>query len=153
MLRTILMIFGMLIAGSMAQSQVQYAQPRFDFDPNASWYERLKDFFSLDNVGQTTLGKVLAWKGDLIQPAALFGLSIFAVYTLIRIMLTLLSGFIDINTGIVGRVITAIGDLNKAFFNRLSGVPEDVATDEGRRRRAIIEVADQVYDAFNKYQF
>jgi len=148
------MVFGMMVAGSMAQSQgqVQYSEPRFNFDPNESWTERLGKFFSLQDVGQTTLGKILAWKGDLIQPAALFGLSIFAVYTLIRIILTLLSGFIDLNTGIVGRVITAIGDLNKAFFNRLSGVPEDDATDEGRRRRAIIQVADQVYDAFNKYQ-
>ena len=78
------MIFGMMVAGSMAQSQIQYPQSRFEFDSNSSWYERLQQFFNLDNVGQTTLGKILAWKGDLIQPAALFGLSIFAVYTLIR---------------------------------------------------------------------
>ena len=44
----------------------------------------LNDFFSLEDVGQTYLGKILAWKGDLIQPAALFGLGVFAVYTLFR---------------------------------------------------------------------
>ena len=81
------LIVCLLSAGALAQVQLQdyqYAAPRFNFDEDGTLYNRIKSFFDFTNSGQTTLGKILAWKGDLIQPAALFGLSVFAVYTLIR---------------------------------------------------------------------
>ncbi len=86
MLRVSLIVC-LLTAGAMAQVQLQdyqYAAPRFNFDEDGTLYNRIKGFFDFDNAGQTTLGKILAWKGDLIQPTALFGLSVFAVYTFVR---------------------------------------------------------------------
>ena len=68
-----------------------FTQPDFGLPSGGQLGDQLgdliRDFFSLDNVGQTFLGKLLAWKGDLIQPAALFGLGVFAMYTLFRYIL------------------------------------------------------------------
>ena len=61
-----------------------YDAPQFRLNQVDTVVASLADFFSLEGVGSTYLGKILAWKGDLIQPAALFGLGVFAVYTLFR---------------------------------------------------------------------
>jgi hypothetical protein len=53
------------------------------WDPSLFW-RALGEFFSLEGVGRTTLGKLLAWKGDIIQPAALFVLGVFVLYTIFR---------------------------------------------------------------------
>jgi len=110
----------------------------------------LNDFFSLEDVGQTYLGKILAWKGDLIQPAALFGLGVFAVYTLFRIVFTLLSGVIDLKAGILGRIFTSLENVNEAILNQLAGTDDDVTGE--RRKREIIDLAQYVYRAINKYE-
>ena len=53
------------------------------FNP-ALWLQALAEFFSLDGVGRTTLGRLLAWKGDIIQPVALFALGVFVLYTIFK---------------------------------------------------------------------
>ena len=47
----------------------------------------VSNFFSLENAGHTTFGKLMAWKGDLIQPIALFGLGLFALFTVFRYLI------------------------------------------------------------------
>ena len=63
---------------------VSYNKPDFGDFSKELLLDKVRDFFSLDNVGTTWLGKVMAWKGDLMQPAALFGLGVFAIYTFFR---------------------------------------------------------------------
>merc|ERR1712026_66656 len=126
-----------------------YAQPEFRLNQDQV-EDRIRDFFSLEDVGQTALGRILAWKGDIIQPAALFGLGIFAVYTLFRIVITLLSGVIDVKTGLLGRFFGALNDLNEAFLDKLAGTSDD--TPEGRQKRDLLDLAETVYKAITKYE-
>ena len=53
------------------------------WDPSLFW-RALGEFFSLEGVGRTTLGRLMAWKGDIIQPVALFVLGVFVLYTIFR---------------------------------------------------------------------
>merc|ERR1712187_1004052 len=57
-------------------------------------FERLGDFFDFQNAGQTQLGKVMAWKGDLIQPVIMFALGAIIIYSTVELILVLLGGLL-----------------------------------------------------------
>ena len=84
------LLFSVLVSAAASQQVYsEYAKPqvdiaRFSDITSDQFFNRFRDFFSLENVGATTLGRIMAWKGDLIQPVALFSLGVFALYTLFR---------------------------------------------------------------------
>ena len=89
MIRTVILF--LVLGAALAQQAYpeQYAKPnvdiaRFSELTSDQFIDSVKNFFSLENVGATTLGRIMAWKGDLIQPLALFSLGVFALYTLFR---------------------------------------------------------------------
>merc|ERR1711992_322382 len=122
--------------------------PRSQFE--GPLFDRLSEFFSLENVGQTGLGKLLAWKGDHIQPVALFGLGVFAVYTIFRIALTLLGGVVNVKSGILGRLFMSLNTLTDNFLSKLSGIEE--VDNMARRKRDIDAMVDYLYRAVDKYE-
>jgi len=135
---------------------VSYNKPDFGDFSKELLLDKVRDFFSLDNVGTTWLGKVMAWKGDLMQPAALFGLGVFAIYTFFRIVLTLFGDVINLKTGLLGRLFTMLNNVNDKFLDKLVGPMDDdepeVEVEVSRRRkREIMRLTERVFDAINKF--
>merc|ERR1712045_489805 len=92
MLKSLVLVLMLSTAYAQRYAETEYSAPRLNFGSieteKMSFTDNVREFLSLDDVGQTTLGRIFAWKGDLIQPLSLFGLSLFAVYTFLRILLT-----------------------------------------------------------------
>merc|ERR1719445_3032910 len=77
-----------------------------DFDFNKELLvEAAGQFFDLENAGNTKLGQIMAWKGDLLQPVILVGMGIFTIYTGLRIILVILSGILDIKANLFVNII------------------------------------------------
>ena len=138
-----------------------------DFDLNKELLvEAAGQFFDLENAGNTKLGQIMAWKGDLLQPVILVGMGIFTIYTGLRIILVILSGILDIKSSIAGSIISFFQRsitilLDKILMiknpiiekiNAFVNPDNDDSTPAAERSmRALEDVAEFVLAALNKY--
>ena len=138
-----------------------------DFDFNKELLvEAAGQFFDLENAGNTKLGQIMAWKGDLLQPVILVGMGIFTIYTGLRIILVILSGILDIKSSIAGSVVSLFQRsitilLDKILMiknpiiekiNAFVNPDNDDSTPAAERSmRALEDVAEFVLAALNKY--
>ena len=138
-----------------------------DFDFNKELLvEAAGQFFDLENAGNTKLGQIMAWKGDLLQPVILVGMGIFTIYTGLRIILVILSGILDIKSSIAGSVVSLFQRsitilLDKILMiknpiiekiNAFVNPDNDDSTPAAKRSmRALEDVAEFVLAALNKY--
>ena len=138
-----------------------------DFDFNKELLvEAAGQFFDLENAGNTKLGQIMAWKGDLLQPVILVGMGIFTIYTGLRIILVVLSGILDIKSSIAGSVVSLFQRsitilLDKILMiknpiiekiNAFVNPDNDDSTPAAERSmRALEDVAEFVLAALNKY--
>ena len=128
--------------------------------------EKIGTFFDFQNAGKTQLGKFMAWKGDLIQPVVMIALGVFVVYSTISLLLSLITGIVDVKATIIGNIFNLFQTIFTVFieklllfknpilakFNALAGpAADDMTPAANRRRRAIDELSNVVMDAINKY--
>merc|ERR1712115_138892 len=121
-------------------------------------FERLGDFFDFQNAGQTQLGKVMAWKGDLIQA--------IIIYSTVELILVLLGGLFDFKLTIFSRAMMLGQAVLEVFINSINGVKipllenlnalvnpavDDLTPVADAGRRFLDKVSDGVMDAINKY--
>ena len=168
----ILSIF--ILASSAQYSDVVQSQdgrsdfdlPDFDFD-KAELLNQAAEFFDFENAGVTKLGKMLAWKGDLIQPVVLFGLGVFTIYACIKIVLTIISGIFDIKVSFVAGIVELLQSLFALLMDKILLIKNPIvekinafigpdADDDTpaaeRRRRALDEVAEVVMAALSRHE-
>jgi len=112
-----------------------------DFFDKEEVLNSINNFFSLENAGHTTFGKLMAWKGDLIQPIALFGLGLFALFTVFRILISVMGGVVNLKTDLFTGFTEAVGNIHKNFKESLWR----------RKRRDVEEMTDRVVKALHKY--
>merc|ERR1712024_109772 len=129
-------------------------------------FERLGDFFDFQNAGQTQLGKVMAWKGDLIQPIIMFALGAIIIYSTVELILVLLGGLFDFKLTVFGRAMQLGQAVLEVFINSINGVKipllenlnalvdpavDDLTPVADAGRRFLDKVSDGVMNAINKY--
>ena len=137
----------------------------FDFN-KALLLETVGQFFDMENAGTTKLGQLLAWKGDLLQPVVLLGMGVFTIYAALRIILTLITGVLDIKASFIGSILGLFQSLIAALMDKILMVknpiiekinalvnpdPDDDTPTAVRSVRALEDVADAVLAAINKY--
>merc|ERR1719458_2017 len=128
--------------------------------------EAVGQFFNLENAGATKLGKLMAWKGDLLQPVILVGMGVFTLYTALRIILTILGGILDIKASFIGSILSLLQSMfgvlmdkiemvQNPIVEKLSALVSPAGADSTpaaeRSMRALEEVAGVVMEALTKY--
>jgi len=128
--------------------------------------EKLRQFFDFENAGQTNLGKMMAWKGDLIQPVIMFALGLVIIYSTIELIIALFSGLLGFKATVIGRifslfqaVLTVVADgirlIKNPILEKLNGLPmpevDDMTPAAEMGRRALDKVSSAVMAALNKY--
>merc|ERR1719232_622160 len=98
-------ILWLVIGAIQAQEGTEHLNELMNIHPDIYLNKELLmeaagQFFDLENAGTTKLGRMLAWKGDLLQPVILVGMGIFTIYTGLRIILVILSGILDIKANL-----------------------------------------------------
>merc|ERR1712115_749136 len=129
-------------------------------------FQRLGEFFDFENAGQTQLGKVMAWKGDLIQPVIMFALGAIIIYSTVELILVLLGGLFDFKLTIFSRAMRLGQAVLEVFINSINGVKipllenlnalvnpavDDLTPVADAGRRFLDKVSDGVMNAINKY--
>ena len=129
-------------------------------------FERLGDFFDFENAGQTQLGKVMAWKGDLIQPVIMFALGAIIIYSTAELLLALFSELLGFKATVFERVLTLGKNVLRIFMEGIVAIKNPIienlntmampavddmtpAADAGRR--FLDKVSTGVLSALNKY--
>merc|ERR1711870_225416 len=122
-------------------------------------FERLGEFFDFENAGQTQLGKVVAWKGDLIQP-------VIIIYSTAELLLALFSELLGFKATVFERVLTLGKNVLRIFMEGIVAIKNPIienlntmampavddmtpAADAGRR--FLDKVSTGVLSALNKY--
>merc|ERR1712177_29404 len=89
-------------------------------------FERLGGFFDFQNAGQTQLGKVMAWKGDLIQPVIMFALGAIIIYSTVELILVLLGGLFDFKLTVFGRAMKLGQNVLKIFMEGIVAIKNPI---------------------------
>merc|ERR1712187_532502 len=122
------------------------------------FFQRLGEFFDFENAGQTQLGKVMAWKGDLIQAVI--------IYSTAELLLALFSELLGFKATVFERVLTLGKSVLKIFMEGIVAIKNPIienlntiglpaeddmtpAADAGRR--FLDQVSTGVLSALNKY--
>ena len=129
-------------------------------------FQRLGEFFDFENAGQTQLGKVMAWKGDLIQPVIMFALGAIIIYSTAELLLALFSELLGFKATVFERVLTLGKNVLKIFMEGIvaiknpiienlntMGLPaeDDMTPAADAGRRFLDQVSTGVLSAINKY--
>merc|ERR1712115_106100 len=164
-------ILALVIGAIQAQEGTEQLNELMNIHPDIDLNKELLlgaagQFFDLENAGTTKLGRLLAWKGDLLQPVILVGMGIFTIYTGLRIILVILSGILDIKANFFVSIISFFQQILASLMDQIlmvknpiiekinafvSPEDDDKTPAKARRMRAIDEVADIVSAALNKY--
>ena len=140
--------------------------PNFANLNSAALAEKLRTFFGFENAGTTLLGKLGAWKGDLLQPKVLLVFGVLAISSIVGLVYVIVNAIIDLKPTLIGKVFnifSAIFDvlLKKlllfkdpilARMNAFAQPSEDDNTPAAnRRRRAIQDLSEVIETAIHKY--
>ena len=143
------------------------ASTKLSLLPNfAALAEKLRTFFDLENVGTTLLGKLGAWKGDLLQPKVLIVIGVVAISSIVGLIYAIVSGIIDLKATLIGKAFPIISPIFNVLLQeillfkdpilaRMNAFAQPAEHDStpaaNRRRRAIQDLSEVVQTAINKY--
>ena len=125
-------------------------RPRLDFSEVVT---KLEHAFK-EEAGDTSLQDVLSWKTERLQEVFLITIGALSVYTATQILVTILSGLLDIKIGFIKGFVTLISSAAQAILDKFLIIKAPVVEafqSLGRRRRDVDRINQQLFKAIDKY--
>ena len=125
-------------------------RPRLDFSEVVT---KLEHAFN-EEARDTSLQDVLSWKTEKLQEVFLITIGALSVYTATQILVTILSGLLDIKIGFIKGFVSLISNAAQAVLDKFLIIKTPVVEamqSLGRRRRNVDRVSQQVFEAIDKY--